>query len=438
MKRKIQKKRHVFDNLRTYLFKHKIELIFLLLLVAHIFFRFYLLAERAHLGWDEVDAAWAAKRIIVDKEILFQGPVAKGNSGIYMGPLYYYLVAPFYYFTNLHPIASPIFAGVMSMVNFLVIYFVTKKIFSAPIALVALAINTFSVYVINSDRTQSAFTLIPIISYVIFYFLYRVVVRKEPKYIVHLAISTGIAFHIDFTAVFFPIIILLALPFFPRTKKTLYHIVFGLPVFLVFLLPTLLADQKSNSSISRSFGGYLQTYYHGLHVRRVLQLSHDAFISLEQVLYFKIFRPFVFLFIPLFAGVYYFTKPKREALSLFYLIALWITVPWIILSTYSGELTHYYFASSRNIFIAVVAFLTVAAFKRTPVVVSSLIILFWVGYAVSNMQGFFRLSSGNLIGTENFVRAEINAGRTIPFEDKKLGPYIYYALAGKIGEPIKK
>ncbi|MCR4263326.1 MAG: glycosyltransferase family 39 protein [Candidatus Roizmanbacteria bacterium] len=426
------------NGILHYGFNHKMEIILLLLLVTHIFFRFYLLAERAHLGWDEVDAAWAAKRIIVDKEVLFQGPVAKGNSGIYMGPLYYYLVAPFYYFTNLHPIASPIFAGVMSIVSFLVIYFVTKKIFGVPVGLVAVFINTFSLYVINSDRTQSAFTLIPIISYVIFYFLYRIVVKREPKYIVHLAVSTGLAFHIDFTAVFFPITILLSLPFFPRIKKTLSSIGRGIPLFLIFLLPTLLADQKSGNSISTSFTGYLQTYYHGLHIRRVLQLAHDAHISLEQVLYFKIFRPLVFLFVPLFAGLYYRVKPERSSLVFFYIIALWIVVPWIVLSTYSGELTHYYFALSRNIFIAILAFLTVFIYQKTSVVFRTMLVLFWIGYAVSNIQGFLRSPGDNLIGTENFVRSEINAGRTVPFEDKSQSSYMYYVLTGKIGEPVKK
>lgn len=425
-----------FLFIRT-LLTRKTTLILILLLAVHIFLRFYQLAERSHLGWDEIDAAWAAKRIIVDREIVLQGPVAKGNSGIYMGPLFFYSIAPFYALTNLHPIASPLYAGFMSIVSFFVLYMVTKKIFNPYVALIAVGINTFSLYIIASDRTQSAFTLIPIISYIIFCFLYLVTVKKELKYIVHLAISTGLAFHIDFTAVFFPLIIILSLPFFPRTKDTLNCMVFGFACFLILLLPTLMADKQSNSSISKSLTGYLQTYYHGLHIRRIFQLAHDAFISLEQILYFRFLRPLVFLIPPVFAATYYVHKPKRESLIFFYLIALWIGIPWLILSTYSGELTHYYFAISRNIFTAMLAFLVLYAYQRSSTVIKSGLVLLSIVYAAFNIQGFFKAPMGNLIGAENFVKAEIAAGRSIPFEDKEPVPYLYYVLTGNIRESLE-
>ena len=76
--------------------------------------------------------------------------------------------------------------------------------------------------------------------------------------------------------------------------------------------------------------------------------------------------------------------------------------------------------------------------RKTSFILKLVLVLFWLGYAISNMQGFLRSPSDNLIGTENFVKAEINAGRTIPFEDKKPSPYMYYVLTGKIGEPIKE
>lgn len=137
--------------------KYKVQIILFIILAAHIFLRFYLLLDRANFGWDQIDSAWAAKDIIANKHFLINGPVAKGNSGIYMGPLYYYLITIVYFFTNLDPIASPIFAGLMSILNLIIVYQVTKKIFGVNVALVACFINTFSNIILGGRPCAKCF-----------------------------------------------------------------------------------------------------------------------------------------------------------------------------------------------------------------------------------------------------------------------------------------
>src|SRR5579872_774224 len=131
-----------FSHIKNYSFvrviiKYRFHILFALLLILHIFLRSYQLFERANIGWDQIDSARAAKHIIADHRILLNGPVAKGNSGIYMGPLYYYAIAIFYFFTNLDPIASPLFQLTISVINLLVLFFVTKKIFGLRVAFMA-------------------------------------------------------------------------------------------------------------------------------------------------------------------------------------------------------------------------------------------------------------------------------------------------------------
>jgi len=88
-------------------------------------------------GWDQVDNAWAAKNLIVDHRIPLVGMVAKHNTGFFIGPVYYYLVAFFYWITNLNPIASQYIALTTSVFTFFVIFFITKKLFNFKVALVA-------------------------------------------------------------------------------------------------------------------------------------------------------------------------------------------------------------------------------------------------------------------------------------------------------------
>ena len=76
-------------------FKWRIVLI--LLFVVLLITRFYATEQYNPFGWDQVDNAWAAKHILIDHTLLLTGMVAKGSSGIFIGPFYYYFVAFFYF-----------------------------------------------------------------------------------------------------------------------------------------------------------------------------------------------------------------------------------------------------------------------------------------------------------------------------------------------------
>src|SRR5438034_8178017 len=112
--------------------------------------------------------------------------VTKGNTGFYIGPVYYYLIALVYWITNLNPIASGIFAGITSICTFLVLFFVTRKLFSFTTALVAVFINTVCFNAIIFDRVQWPVDFIPAVSLLLFYFLYKVI-TGNPKYLLFLA-----------------------------------------------------------------------------------------------------------------------------------------------------------------------------------------------------------------------------------------------------------
>ena len=193
--------KNIFSKCVNFLKKNKKLAVLLIIFIAHVFFRFYLLKERLNFNWDQVDNAWAARSIIVDHRFPLLGMVAKGNSGIYIGPLYYYLIAIVYWAFNLNPIASGVMAGLTSIFTFFVIFYVVKKLFSYNIALIAVGIHTVSYFLIVSDRSQWPVNLIAPISFLVFYALYNVLIGKA-KYLLLLALAIGFSFHVHFTSVF--------------------------------------------------------------------------------------------------------------------------------------------------------------------------------------------------------------------------------------------
>ncbi|PIU02411.1 hypothetical protein COT66_00425 [Candidatus Shapirobacteria bacterium CG09_land_8_20_14_0_10_49_15] len=404
-------------------------LILFLILASHLFFRFSQLGSKSPFTWDQVDFAWKAKDIIVDHRWPMLGPQAKLNSGIYVGPAYYYLAALTYFFTKLDPIASGVLAGVTSILTFLVIYLLTKKLFSVPVALLAVFIHTFSFYIINFDRIQWSVNLIAPISLIIFYALNQVI-NGQPKYFFLLATALGFSFHLHFTSVFFPLIVFLALPLLPKNKQTLKYGLVSIPLFLIWLLPNFLAANTQNATI------YLGTYYHGLHLRRVLQVAGDAFIEFEGILLgslkgLLIAKPIKYFLLPLFALIYYFFRPSRKRFNFCYLAGLWFLVPWLVFSVYSGEISSYYFSLTRPLVLIALAYLTWRLFCLKGWWLKASLIGFWLFYCFANVQSFLNLKYEGLDFQRVKVKEVIRKGEVIEFKEGHPESYLYYFYTRK-------
>lgn len=410
-------------------FKNKLLLLVLIIFLFELFLRFYQLDIKNGFGYDQVDNAWAAKTILVNHKYPLLGMVAKGNSGIFIGPAYYYLVAVFYFLTDLNPIASPILAGVTSIFTFWVIYFVTKKLFSEKVAIFAVFLNTFTTAAIQFDRVQWPVAFVPSISLLIFYFLYRVI-QGEVKKVIPLAFLTGIAFNLHFTAVFFPIIIILSLPFFPRTKEMLKYMLISFPFFFVWLIPNVIHQivDKSNNAL----GNYLSQNYHGFHLRRLVQLANDALIQFNPYLVWDKLIPIKFLLIPVFYFLQLYKSRTRNQIAFCYLIALWFIIPWFAFTTYSGELTDYYFVLNRFIVLFIIAYILYSIYNFKNVLIKGIIILSLLVIAYTNIANYINYKELNALKFKTPEAEKIVKEGIIP-EWRQGVPeiYIFYYLTGK-------
>lgn len=401
-----------------------------LLLFFTIFLRSYQLENGYQFTWDQVDNAWAAKNIIVDHDFPLVGMVAKQNTGFYIGPLYYYFITPFYWIFQLDPIASSFIAIVSSIITFFVLFFCIKKIFSFNIALVALFIYSVSFYIVSADKTQWPINFITPISMLIFYCLYRILNNKE-IYIIVLALFVGLSFHLNFTAVFFPLIVLLCIPFFPRTKKTLFYSIIAIPLFLVWFVPNLIYELKYKATGTRHMTNYINTYYHGIHLTRIMQLISDAFIEFEGVLTIRLLKFGEILLIPAFILIALKTFKTKQAKILGYLVCIWILVPWVVFSVYKGEISNYYFSLNRPIVLMVLSCILVFLFSRGHLVIKIAIILFGIYYTFLNIQLDLEPIYRPLSYRKQEVQEKMKRGEKIEFQQGMPESYIYYVYTRK-------
>lgn len=410
----------------TFIKKYYVGIILLFLLLIHIYLRFSQIEQKNIFGWDQVDNAWAVVDILVHHKFPLLGMVAKGNSGIYIGPAYYYLVAIPYFFTNLDPIASGIFAGMTSIIEFFVIFFVCKKLFSTHVALIAVFLNTILASNIYFDRVQWPVDFIPMISLGIFYCLYKIL-RGNPKYIIWLAMLTGFSFHIHFTSLFFPIIILLSLPFFPKRKETLIYTLVAIPLFLIWFAPIVIAQLQLKHSYGANFLKYSGTYYHGFHLTRFLQLAKDGLIEFDHFLQNQYTGFLKYILIPLFGIIYYKSTPQKKDWQMIYLVILWFLIPWIVFTTYSGEISDYYFSSSRYIVLCIMAYFLYRVLIFKNIYLKGLLIFLLLWFSWYNLQKFTLISVAPTL-TERKVRVKVavQGGQKMEFFQGDPDSYLYY------------
>jgi len=424
--------KRIIKNFQTFL-KYKEKLIFLLIFLIYIFLRTYKLRQWAHFGWDQVDNAWAAKDIIIDHRWKLIGMQAKGQSGFFIGPVYYYFAALFYWIFDLDPIASPVIALTTSIFTFLTFYFVIKKIFSEKLALITLFIYTISNHLINFDRVQWPVNFIPLASLWIFYFLYNVLIGNI-RYLPLLALALGFSFNIHFTSAFYIVIIFASLPLTflfltkEKKKKILKYILISLPVFLIWFVPNIISELSNKGQHSSNMINYINTFYHGIHLVRILQLFTDALIEYEPILFFPNLKPIKYLLLPLFLLIYFFQKPTKKKFVFSYLFSLWFLVPWFVLSTYSGQISNYYFSLTIPFVLLTLSFITLKIYELKFFLVKIFIVGVWGYYSFFNLKTFI---SGfgvycRLPCREDYTKGQIAKGYIIGFKEGAPDSYLYY------------
>src|SRR3989344_6893133 len=404
-----------------------LSLIFLL----HIFLRFYQLEYRFQFGYDQIDSAWAAKRILIDHNYPLAGPANKLGSGIFVGPLYYYIISIFYFFTNMDPIAGAYFAGVTSIITFFAILLIVKRLFSFYVGLIAICINTISLTGIEFDRIQWEPNFIPAVSLLVFYSLYKIITKNE-KYILLLAIALGASFHVHLTAAFFlSVITLPTLPFFPKNKNMLKCMVFSAPLFILWLMPIIVASTQKELSLASNSVAYANSSIHGLHLTRVLQLFPDAFYQFFSFIPFSPISFLRYLFIPLFILIYFLNKPSRKGFLLCYLVVLWFIAPWFFLSLYSGEISNYYYTVNRPIALMIIAFIVYQFLTLRKKIITLALIIFTLYYSYNTLSKFFAYRPVGLHNYRVLVKDAVAKGKKIEFVEGKTEWYLYYIYTRK-------
>lgn len=225
------------------------NLLILIILLLAFYLRIYKIDVLLDFHYDQGRDALVIWDLWHKGKMFLIGPTT-GLDGIFLGPLYYYLIAPFYLIGNGNPAISSMFLSLLTVIGLYVLYLSGVEIGGKITGIVALIIGSFSNHIIFSNRWLSNPTPIFLTSISIFYLM--VLIIKKPKiyywYFVYLLV--GISMHFELASAIFYVPILLVFTLWRKLHFKTF-IVSGFLLFLTFI-PQLIFNFKHQNILGNN------------------------------------------------------------------------------------------------------------------------------------------------------------------------------------------
>lgn len=239
---------------------HKfVYLLLLIILGFGLFLRVYNLNNLLGFYYDQGRDALAIWNLWHFGNIPFIGPTT-GIAGIFRGPFYYYLIAPFYLLGKGNPIYPSVFLSVTTVIASGLIYYLGFKIQDRITGLIAAALSSFSFNIVIASRWLSNPTPMLLLSLVFVWMLILIMEKKRWAWAPAIFIATVSLFHFGSAGEVFYFPVLAIIAFWQRKHPPGKQIII-LCITLVFIsiLPLIAFDIKNHGLIAGNIKKFLIT-----------------------------------------------------------------------------------------------------------------------------------------------------------------------------------
>lgn len=233
----------------SWLKKNKLEILILgIILIVALFFRLYRIEEfMTYLG-DEGRDVRIVRDLITEGNLVFIGPqTSVGN--MYLGPLYYYLMAPALFLSGLSPVGPAIMVALLSVLTVFLTWFVARKWFGKVAAIFSALLYAISPIAIIYGRTSWNPNPLPLFSLLSIWGIYQVWHTKKYFWLSLIGVFMAFALQMHYLALL--LLPTIGLFWFYSLKKTkakrqsfVKNSLLGAFFFLFLMSPLVLFDIK--------------------------------------------------------------------------------------------------------------------------------------------------------------------------------------------------
>lgn len=170
-----------------------------------IFFRLYRIEEYlTFLGDEGRDVLEVYKILHGDFTLL--GPTASVG-GFFLGPIYYYFMAPFLWLFNYNPVGPAIMVALFGIATVWLIHKVGKEFFGSSVGLIAAGLYAISPLVVTYSRSSWNPNPMPFFSLLTLYLIYKALKKNSFKLFILSGFIFGITMQLHYLALFLGVIV---------------------------------------------------------------------------------------------------------------------------------------------------------------------------------------------------------------------------------------
>lgn len=329
-----------------------------LILILALFFRTYQLVERSDFGHDGDLYSWIVKDILLNGHLRLVGQETSA-SGIFIGPLFYYLLVPFFLLLNMDPAGAFILITTFGILTVISYYVVFSKLFNSQVGFIASFL--YAVLISSAvwfDRRLAPST--PTNLWTIWYF-YTVVLLSRGKFWILplLGILIGLIWHIHIAliptliAIPFAFLVSKRLPNFSQvTKFTIAFLVTSLPLIIFELKHGFQQTLSLLQNFITPHEGATGWYKFQIVLEMITKNINNLFFAPQTLQVTNtIFFPVLIL-----ASAFWPVKKKlitKEVIPLY----VWLLGVILFFSISSSPISEYYFYNIEVIFLCFISLL---------------------------------------------------------------------------------
>jgi len=334
----------------------RFDILFIILLGA--FLRLYRVDDFYMFLADQGRDAIIARRIATFEKLPLIGPPSSIGE-VFLGPFYYYLVAPFMWFTRMHPVGLAIGVGILSVIALIGIYLIVRKATSHRIAFFFTSVLATSGLLVEFNRFSWNPNLLPYASFITLSLLYVALHGKKKKlYSLLFGLAFGLSFQLHHLAALLAIPIGIYFIVFVTTQKkvkdTIVVPLYAVGSFLITLLPFVLFEFRHNFLNVRNLTS-LFTEQNLVSSGPFLNRLGDVINAMMKFAWgYPLSQPFALIvFITIVLGASYTLWRKYHPFILLHLIAV-VSLIFGLSRVNAAAIPHYYHIVYASLYLVVV------------------------------------------------------------------------------------
>jgi len=182
------------------------NVIMLVVILVAAFLRLYRIQDYMSFLGDEGRDVLVAYNIL-HGHLTLLGPTSSVG-GFFLGPIYYYFMAPFLLLFNYNPVGPAVMVALFGIATVWLIYRFCTELFNIKIGIIAAVLYAISPLVISYSRSSWNPNPLPFFSLLALYVLYKAVEKNSIKLFFLVGILLGIAIQLHYLTLFLGVIVL--------------------------------------------------------------------------------------------------------------------------------------------------------------------------------------------------------------------------------------